>query len=274
MQELDSLKSDTGRESRVLRVLCANIQAGATTRRPLDYIVKGWNVWLPFGKSGTLSSIAQVARLHDLVGLQEADGGSLRSGFACQAKLIGKMAHLPHASRQVNRELGPIMASGNALLGRFEPVVVHSLPLPSKIPGRGIMLAEYALENGETLSVIVAHLSLSAAARVRQLQLISALLSRSQHCILMGDLNTPASSPEMGLLFAHTPLRYPEHAVATYPAWRPSRAIDHILVGGGIACSAVVAVSIGGSDHLALSATLLLPSPIASQWDDDPLDAS
>lgn len=254
---------------RQIKVLCANIQAGATTRRPLDYVVKGWNVWLPFGKSGTLSSIAQVAQEHDLVGLQEADGGSLRSGFACQARLIGKMAHLPHAARQVNREIGPIMASGNALLGRFEPSAVHSLPLPSKIPGRGVMLAEYLMENGEMLSVVVAHLSLGAAARKNQLQLIASILSRSPHAILMGDLNTPASSPEMQALFSSTSLRCPEKALPTYPAWRPSRAIDHILVGGGVECLNVSAVSLGGSDHLALSADIILPSPLLMSLADE-----
>lgn len=252
-----------------LRVLCANIQAGATTRKTSDYLVKSWNVWLPFGKSGTLSNIAKVAKEHDLVGLQEADGGSLRSGFVCQARLIGKMAELPHASGQVNREIGPIMASGNALLSRFEPKAVHSIPLPSKIPGRGIMLGEYVLENKEILSVIVAHLSLSASARRTQLQVIASILENSKHAILMGDLNTPASSPEMKMLFDQTPLHYPHHIVATYPAWSPSRAIDHIIVGGGLICEEVSSLSIGGSDHLALTARIVLPSPIASSWDDE-----
>lgn len=252
-----------------LRVLCANIQAGATTRRSSDYLVKSWNVWLPFGKSSTLSAIAKVAKEHDLVGLQETDGGSLRSGFVCQARLIGQMADLPHASRQVNREIGPIMASGNALLGKFKPKDVHSIPLPSKIPGRGIMLGEYLLENQETLSVIVAHLSLSASARKVQMQVIASLLKNAKHVILMGDLNTPASSPEMKMLFNQTSLHYPHHIVATYPAWSPSRAIDHIIVGGDLICQEVSSLSIGGSDHLALSARILLPSPISTSWDDE-----
>lgn len=246
-----------------IKVLCANIQAGATTRSKIDYLVKGWNVWLPFGKSGNLAAIAQHAAEHDIVGLQETDGGSIRSGFACQATVIGSISGLPHATRQVNREIGPIIASGNALLGKYDPLTVRSVPLPSKIPGRGVLLAEYALVDGQRLTVVVAHLSLSAQARRNQLSAIADMICEASNPILMGDLNCPISSPEMQLLFSRTKLAPPAMPQLTYPSWLPSRAIDHILVGGSIVCKHVQAVRIGGSDHLALSATLSIPSKMA-----------
>lgn len=245
-----------------IKVLCANIQAGATTRSHLDYLVKGWNVWLPFGKADNLAMIARHAGEHDLVGLQESDGGSLRSGFACQATLIGSLSGLPHATRQINREIGPIIASGNALLGRFCPIDVHSVALPGKIPGRGVLVARYAMVNGEVITVIVAHLSLSAVARQPQVKKIAELLGAAEHPILMGDLNCPVDAPEMQYLFNATRLRRPQQTPATYPAWSPSRAIDHIWVGGGIECHSVQPLAVGGSDHLALSARVSLPSSL------------
>lgn len=230
----------------------------------MDYLVKGWNVWLPFGKISNLRAIAEHAASHDLVGLQEADGGSLRSGFACQATVIGSISGLPHASRQVNREIGPIMASGNALLGKYHPITVRSVPLPSRIPGRGVLVAEYVLLNGERLTVVVGHLSLSSQARKKQLATIADIISEAAHPILMGDLNCPVSSPEMQMLFSRTKLVPPQSPRLTYPSWMPSRAIDHILVGGSIVCHEVEAVRVGGSDHLALSASLRLPSALSS----------
>lgn len=248
----------------IIKVLCANIQAGATTRSRLDYFVKGWSVWLPFGKNANLNAIAQHAGEHDLVGLQESDGGSLRSGFACQATLIGSRSKLPHATRQINREFGPIMASGNALLGKHNPLEVHSVPLASKIPGRGMLVARYAMLNGEVATVVVAHLSLGAAARRAQVAQIVRLLQDARHPILMGDLNCQANAPEIQALFDSTRLKRPPHSPCTYPAWSPSRAIDHIWVGGGIEYGQVNPLAIGGSDHLALSAEIVLPAALAS----------
>lgn len=248
--------------SRQLRLLCANIQAGATTRRKLDYLTKGWSLWLPFGKNNNLDVIAEEASRHDLVGLQESDGGSLRSGFVCQAAVVADRSGLPHSSRQINRSVGPMMASGNALIGRFEPTKLESFLLPSRIPGRGVLKAQYALKNGSYLTVVVAHLSLRAPARKLQAERIAQLLEDAEHPILMGDFNCLASAPEMQLLFEKTNLRPPLQTLATYPAWSPSRAIDHIWVGGGIKQGPVETVSIGGSDHLAVSTQLTLPSGI------------
>lgn len=248
--------------SRKIRLLCANIQAGATTRRKLDYLTKGWSLWLPFGKNNNLDVIAEAAAKHDLVGLQETDGGSLRSGFVCQAAVVADRSGLPHSSRQINRALGPMMASGNALIGRYEPTRIESFVLPSRIPGRGVLRAEYALKNGSFLTVVVAHLSLRASARQYQAARIAELLADAEHPVLMGDFNCLSTAPEMQILFQKTNLRPPPQSLATYPAWSPSRAIDHIWVGGGLKHGPIEVVSIGGSDHLALSTQLSLPSGI------------
>ena len=69
-------------QTRRLRLLSANIQAGSSTRGYRDYVARSWSHVLPAGnKRGSLDTIAQLAGAHDIVGLNESDPGSLRSGF-------------------------------------------------------------------------------------------------------------------------------------------------------------------------------------------------
>ena len=78
--------------ARRLRVLSANIQAGSSTRRYSDYVTRSWSHALPAGnKRGSLDAIAQLAGQHDIVGLQEADPGSLRSGFLNQTRYLAEV---------------------------------------------------------------------------------------------------------------------------------------------------------------------------------------
>ena len=61
-------------------------------------------------------------------------------------------------------------------------------------------------------------------------------------------------------LFQRTRLQPPACTVHTFPSWRPQRAIDHILLGEGLACAGMEAVPAAGSDHLALSVELQVPA--------------
>ena len=54
-----------------------------------DYVTRSWSHALPAGrKRSSLDAIATLARDHDIVGLQEADPGSLRSGFTNQTHYL------------------------------------------------------------------------------------------------------------------------------------------------------------------------------------------
>src|SRR5688572_27482354 len=86
-----------------LRLLSANIQAGSSTRAYRDYVTRSWSHVLPNGKRLTLDSLATLAQPYDLVGLQESDPGSLRSGFTNQADYLAERAHFPYWSHQPNR---------------------------------------------------------------------------------------------------------------------------------------------------------------------------
>ncbi len=245
--------------TRRLKLLSANIQAGSSTRRFSDYATRSWSHVLPAGnKRGALDTIALLAGQHDIVGLQESDPGSLRSGFTNQTHYLAERAGFAYWSHQPNRSMGGVASSANGLLSRLQPVSVSDHPLPGRVKGRGVLLAQFG-EGDHGLVVAVAHLSLGAASRLSQLTFIADLLSQSPHAVLMGDFNCTHDRPEMAMLYQRTRLQPPAQAVSTFPSWRPQRAIDHILMTDAIACHSMTALPAALSDHLALSMGLDVP---------------
>ena len=246
-------------ETRRLKLLSANIQAGSSTRGYSDYLARSWSHVLPTNKRGALDQIATLAGEHDIVGLQESDPGSLRSGFTNQTHYLAERAGFDYWSHQPNRRVGGVASSANGLLARIEPVAVSDHPLPGRVRGRGVLLARFG-DGDEGLVVAVAHLSLGAASRLSQLAFIAELLHDHEHAVLMGDFNCTPDRPEMELLYKRTRLQPPACVVATFPSWKPVKAIDHILVTPGLGnCADHRALPAALSDHLALSIELDVP---------------
>ena len=244
---------------RRLKFLSANIQAGSSTRGYGDYVARSWSHVLPAGnKRGALDKIAQLAGAHDIVGLQEADPGSLRSGFTNQTHYLAQRAGFDYWSHQPNRSMGGVASSANGLLSRLEPVDVEDHALPGRIAGRGVLMARFG-DGDEGLTVAIAHLSLGATSRRVQLAFIAELLHGHRHAVLMGDFNCLPDRPEMELLYKRTSLQPPSQCVPTFPSWRPQKAIDHILVSAPLALHAMRAMPAALSDHLALSIELDVP---------------
>jgi endonuclease/exonuclease/phosphatase family metal-dependent hydrolase len=240
-------------------VLTANIQAGSSTRRYSDYVTRSWSHALPMGrKRDSLDAIAQLAGEHDIVGLNEADPGSLRSGFTNQTHYLAERAGFHYWSHQPNRRMAGVASSANGLLSKLEPLLVHDHPLPGRIGGRGILLAKFG-DGRDGLAVAVAHLSLGANSRSAQLAFIAELLSEHPNAILMGDFNCVADRPEMQALFRDTTLQPPECAIPSFPSWRPQRAIDHILVSPSLTIDRTEAIAAAFSDHLAIGMQLTVP---------------
>ena len=245
-------------EARRLTLLSCNILAGGSVKRYRDYVTHSWKHVLPTGKRANLDGLARVIGEFDLVGLQEADAGSLRSGFLNQTQYLAEAARFPYWTHQPNRRVSRLATSSNGLLARLHPDEVLDYPLPGRIPGRGALWVRFG--NGEaSLVVVIAHLSLGPAARARQLAFLAELIGQHPHAVLMGDLNPPAQGKELHLLYARTSLVRPEHAPATFPSWRPQRAIDHILVSRGIEVEKRWALPHPVSDHLPIAASIRLP---------------
>jgi len=250
---------------RRLRMLSANIQAGSSTRRYSDYFTRSWSHALPVGaKRSSLDAIAALASAHDIVGLQEADPGSLRSGFTNQTQYVARQAGFEYWSHQPNRNVARVAGSANGLLSKLEPVKVAMHPLPGRIAGRGVLLAHFG-QGDDGLVVAVAHLSLGNGSRRMQLGFIAELLAAHRHSVLMGDFNCVPDVPEMDLLYSRTHLRPPSFCVPTFPSWRPQRAIDHILVTEHLVPTNARALPAAFSDHLALALEIDVPAQALRQ---------
>ena len=211
--------------TRRLRLLSANIQAGSSTRGYHDYVARSWSHVLPAGnKRSSLDAIAQLAGTHDIVGLNESDPGSLRSGFTNQTHYLAQRGGFDYWSHQPNRRVGSVASSANGLLSKLEPREVIDHPLPGRISGRGMLMARFG-EGDAALLIAIAHLSLGAGSRASQLAFIAELLHDHPHAVLMGDFNCSIDRPEMQALFRNTRLQPPEGKKVDAGEWAKSAGI-------------------------------------------------
>jgi len=241
-----------------LRLLSCNILAGASVQRYSEYVTRSLTAVLPGrSKIDNLDRLAALLPQFDVIGLQEVDAGSLRSGFLNQTRYLAETAGMPYWSHQPNRPVAKLSHTANGLISRIEPSAVIDYPLPGR--GRGALLVRFG-EGASALAVVIAHLSLRAPTRARQLDFIAEILQDHPHVVLMGDLNTELESAEMRRLFARTRLQPPTQPTPTFPSWKPKRALDHILVSPSVALERVWTLPQAFSDHLALAAEIRLPA--------------
>ncbi|BAW79923.1 endonuclease/exonuclease/phosphatase [Candidatus Nitrosoglobus terrae] len=233
------------------------------------YLTRSWKHVIPdLNCYETMKNIAQMIFDFDIVGLQEADIGSLRTGFINQAGLLAKLCNFPHWHQQVTRRFGNIAQQSNALLSRVQPNYIRTYRLPGLIPGRGAILAHFGNPNNP-LIVIIMHLALGRRSRIQQLALISKLIYRYPYVVVMGDLNCQPNSPELSALLRETGLKLSAVKTATYPSWRPKRHIDHILVSPSLEVTQTYTLEYAISDHLPVAAEIMIPVEIGL-WDNQP----
>lgn len=254
-----------GLDTRTLRLLSFNIQVGINTQQYRHYLTRSWQHVLPHSnRNDTLDRIAGILPEFDLVALQEADGGSLRSGFINQTEYLALKGRFPYWYHQINRNLGKLAQHSNGLLSRYEPLSLEDHKLPGLIPGRGAIVARFGHAD-EPLTVVMMHLALSQRARNIQLSYIREIVQNYRHVVLMGDMNTHADqllndSPlkGSGLLAAHW-------GQNTFPSWRPKRCLDHILISPSLIVNRFGVVNTPITDHLPVAVEIQLPGSVIQQ---------
>jgi len=250
-------------EPGLLKLLSFNIQAGTTTSRYRQYLTRSWRQVLPNNQRvANLDAIAELAAGFDIVGLQEVDCGSLRSGFVNQAKYLANHAGFPWWTHQPNRKVGVIAHAGNGLLSRFTPARVDEHRLPGAIPGRGALVCKFG-DSAASLWVVVLHLALGRRARFQQLRYVAHLVAGRPNVIVMGDLNTGPDSHEVDEFRTRSGLVSPPSRPRTFPSWQPQRAIDLMLFSPGLEIIEHRTLGTTVSDHLPLATTLRLPAAIS-----------
>ncbi|MBI3545367.1 MAG: endonuclease/exonuclease/phosphatase family protein [Gammaproteobacteria bacterium] len=253
--------------ARRLKLLSYNIQAGIAAHGYRHYLTQSWKHVLPFPKRlENLDRIAALVSECDVVGLQEVDGGSLRSGFINQTEYLALEARFPYWYDQTNRNLGKFAQHSTGLLSRLCPADVTEVKLPGMIPGRGALTVRFG-HGEDSLLLVVAHLALGRRARLRQLECIAEIITDYDHAIVMGDMNCCSESREIEWLLKHTELRATENTRPTFPSWRPSRNLDQILVSSSLVVERVEVLNHPFSDHLPVMMEVTLPMTLA-RFDD------
>ena len=256
----DHLTSFVMPDDRRLRLLSFNIQVGNSTQNYRHYLTRSWQHVLPHkGRAGNLEKIGGLLSDFDLVALQEADGGSHRSGYVNQVKYLAQQGEFPYWYQQLNRNLGRLAQHSNGVLSRLRPTAIEDHPLPGPA-GRGAILVRFG-DGPDALVVVVMHLALGTKSRTRQLAYIRELIEGYQHQVLMGDMNTHAND-----LLQSSPLRdlglLAPQMEATFPSWRPQRCLDHILLSSSLTLERVQVLDQPISDHLPVAVEIRLPGSV------------
>ncbi|HET8882269.1 MAG TPA: endonuclease/exonuclease/phosphatase family protein [Solimonas sp.] len=242
-----------------LRVLTLNIQVGMQTAHYGHYVTSAWRHVLPSPRvRANLDRIAELAAGFDLVALQEADAGSLRTAQLNQVEYLAGRAGFAHWQVAVNRNLGPFAQHCLGFLSRHPLQAVQHHALPGRVRGRGALAATIAPPGHAPLRVIVTHLALSRASRRRQLDHLARIAPAGVELLMLGDLNCEADELLQHTLLRERALR-PVDGAPTFPSWKPQRRLDHILATPGLDVSRCHVVPTPLSDHLAVAAELGLP---------------
>lgn len=245
-----------------LRLLSYNIQTGVSSSSYRQMLTHSWKHVLPHPERiENLGRIAQLLSGYDVVGLQEVDAGSLRSGFINQTEYIARQASFPFWYHQTNRKLGKIAQHSNGLLTRYRPTEIDDHKLPGAIPGRGALFVRFG-GTEQSLVIVILHLALGRRARARQLGYVSEVARDFRHVVIMGDLNCRSDSPEIQALLRNSRLREPAPDLYTWPSWRPERNIDHILVSDSLQVERAQVLNQTYSDHLPIAMDIFVPDGI------------
>ncbi len=270
----DSSMSMTGEHSRVvshpggggpaatLRLLSYNIQTGIPTRRYREYVTGSWRHVLPFPRRlRNLDRMADLIRGYDIVGLQEADAGSLRCENVNLTEYLARRAGFSHWEDRTNRRIGRVARHSLGVLSRLRPDRVRARALPGAIPGRGALEMVFG-PHREGLLVVCVHLALGRRTRSRQIEALCEWLRGWRYAVIMGDFNCRSDSPELQRLRAEAGLQEPAGALHTYPSWRPARSIDHILVSAALPVTAAQVLHAPLSDHLPIAMEISVPGDL------------
>lgn len=241
-----------------LRLLSLNIQFGLHSSRYLHYVTDAWRHFVPTrGTRAKLAGIATLAAAYDVVAVQEADAGSLRSSRLNQVKHLAELAGFPYWHAGVTRDLRPFAQHCLGCLSRWPLQNVKYHALPGWLPGRGALEVEIRPPGCEPLRLIIAHLALGRRVRTRQLNYLATLIRDRTDTIVIGDLN--CNSQELS---AHTGVRdaglRAAHDQHTFPSWKPSRALDHILVTPTVEVLEATVLEERLSDHLPIATEIRL----------------
>ena len=205
-----------------------------------------------------LARTARCLQRLDVIGLEEVHGGW--GDPPDQARPLGDLLHLPHLYVPAERRWGRDWF-GNAFftdlpVHRWQRVVLPSTGLHAK---RNFLLSNLDW-HGRTLNVVTTHVDFKGNGDEQLADVTRAFLAQPLPAVLMGDLNHPASSPQIKALLATSGV---EEAVGRVLDPVPGR-VDWIFL-RGLRTVDAGSVDLGASDHPAYWAEVRLRSPATTR---------
>lgn len=189
----------------------------------------------------------------DIIGLQEVERHSPRTGFVDQAKRIAEGLGIDYRF-EAGLKIWPF-EFGNVLLSKYPIKGVERIDLPSARENRVGLLATLDV-HGQDVQVLVTHLGLKQQERADHVQkLVDKLANNDQPFVLIGDLNCTSDAPELKPLLA-TMHQTADAPLVTFPGL--GEQIDHILVSKQFDVQGVSTLQSSASDHLPLIADLTI----------------
>lgn len=221
----------------VAAAIGTGIQPGASDPQPRDLRVAAYNIRHGEGMDRRLDldRLAGVLRGldADLIALQEVDKGTERTGRVDQVAVIaGRLGY-----RGVHGAHRPYQGGeyGNAVLSRL-PVLAartHAIP-PAAGSALAVLEVEVRMPGGGPVSLVSVHLAGTVEERVSQADAVTALFaSANRPVILAGDFNGRTDDPAVARLDRTWRRLTKTGPPGTYPADRPDREIDFVLLSPG-----------------------------------------
>lgn len=187
-----------------------------------------------------------------MLGLQEVDVNLRRSNDADTAAAVAAACGMAFVFGEAIAIRGG--RYGNALLVRGVIEDVEVVPIPDAEP-RSAIVALATVDGGPTVSVATTHLGLRGAAAAELPIVFEAMRRRPAPRVVLGDLNL---DPDVVAPLAHEAGFERVPSDPTWPAKRPRRTIDHVLL-DGLRATATVVAPLPVSDHLALVVEVSAP---------------
>lgn len=196
--------------------------------------ILSYNIRHGFGMDGKLN-LQRIAdainrQAPDLVGIQEVDLNTTRSGLVDEATTLGSLTGMkPFFGKAIPFQGGEY---GIAILARDPDATMHShIPLPGAEP-RTLLAIQTKTKEGKPLVFVNTHFDLQQQRQMESAKIIAGWLGKLDGlpAIFVGDFNCEPNSEtflELTKTWKHVTKGKP---LPTFPAPKPSREIDHAFI--------------------------------------------